>query len=256
MNKRMTALAVTAAMAAGWAIAAEAPQIPEERVNLLVKQFEQQQQQAQTQPGMPAPDQAELRKYALNQLQSMEVLKNAAVNAGLDKDSAFQAGLANAQTEFYANAYVDHLNTTLTVSDADIRQLYDSLASQIKLQHVKFADEATANQALDLLRKGMSFEELMKRYPTDNSVQDAWMSAQQLPPEINEVVQGMSRGQMKPVRLADGNFFIFKLAGSRIDPEAPPFSQAKDMLAEQTKQQRVQEEIIKLLREHGVEPLM
>ena len=29
MNKRMTALAVTAAMAAGWAIAAEAPQIPE-----------------------------------------------------------------------------------------------------------------------------------------------------------------------------------------------------------------------------------
>ena len=62
MNKRMTALAVTAAMAAGWAIAAEAPQIPEERVNLLVKQFEQQQQQAQTQPGMPAPDQAELRK--------------------------------------------------------------------------------------------------------------------------------------------------------------------------------------------------
>ena len=56
-------------------------------MNLLVKQFEQQQQQAQTQPGMPAPDQAELRKYALNQLQSMEVLKNAAVNAGLDKDS-------------------------------------------------------------------------------------------------------------------------------------------------------------------------
>ena len=51
---------------------------------------------------------------------------------------------------------------------------------------------------------------------------------------------------------ADGHV----LAGSRIDPEAPPFSQAKDMLAEQTKQQRVQEEIIKLLREHGVEPLM
>lgn len=254
MNKRTAAFSAVAALAAGLAFAAGAPQIPDERVDLLAKQFGQQA--AQTEPGAPAPDQAEIRKYALNQLQSMEVLKNAAIAAGLDKKPEIQAGLANMQAEFYANAYAEHLADSITVSDADIRSFYDSLAGQIKLQHVKFDNETAANEALDLLRKGMSFEELMKRYPTDNNIQDTWMSTRQMPPEIAEVVKGMSRGQMKPVRLADGNFFIFKLAGSRTDPDAPPFEQAKEMLADQAKQQRVQETIIKLLRENGVEPMM
>lgn len=256
MNKRTTVFALAAALAAGWAIAAEAPKVADERVELLVKEIEQQQQAQQAaQPGAPQPDRAEIRKYALNQLQSVEVLKNAALKAGLDKKPEIQARLANMQAEFYANAYAEHLAEQITVSDADIRGLYDSLASQIKLQHVKFGDEATANQALDLLRKGMSFPELMRRYPTDNGIQDTWMSTQQMPTEIAETVSGMARGQIKAVKMPDGNFFIFKLADTRTDPNAPPFSQVKDMLAEQTKQQRVQEEIFKLLRENGVEPM-
>lgn len=257
MNKRTTAFAVAAALAAGWAIAAEAPKIADERVDILVKEIEQQQRaQQEGQPGAPQPDTAAIRKYALNQLQSVEVLKNAAIAAGLDKKPEIQARLANVQAELYAHAYTEHLSSQITVNDADIRRLYDSLASQVKLQHVKFDNEATANEALDLLRKGMSFPELMRRYPTDNGIQDAWMSVQQMPPEIAETVNGMTRGQIKPVKMPDGNFFIFKLADTRTDPDAPPFSQVKDMLAEQTKQQRVQEEIFKLLREHGVDPTM
>ncbi|WP_082890752.1 hypothetical protein [Eikenella longinqua] len=161
MQKKTLAasLLALAAFTAGWAIAA-APQIDENRIAQQVKTL---QQQAPAQPGEPAPDAEQLRQYAVKQLQIDEVLKAAAIRAGLDKNPDIQARLANLEANFYAQAYAQHLAGQVRVSDAEARQLYAAMTQQIQLQHIQFASQAEADAAIESLRKGLSFEQLMAR---------------------------------------------------------------------------------------------
>ncbi|WP_225748287.1 peptidyl-prolyl cis-trans isomerase [Eikenella sp. Marseille-P7795] len=251
MQKKTLAasLLALAAFTAGWAIAA-APQIDENRIAQQVKTL---QQQAPAQPGEPAPDAEQLRQYAVKQLQIDEVLKAAAIRAGLDKNPDIQARLANLEANFYAQAYAQHLAGQVRVSDAEARQLYAAMTQQIQLQHIQFASQAEADAAIESLRKGLSFEQLMARQPNGSSEAN-WLSLQQLPPPIADTVRGMTRGQIKPLPLGNGNILLLKLSATRPMEDAPPFEQLKPRLVEQIQQQQAQQTILKLLQENGIDP--
>lgn len=256
MKKQTTTLILAALLGAGVAFAAATPpSIDEARINIMVADLQQQQQmQMHMQQDHSAPTEAQLKAHAQRQLQSMEILKNAAIEAKLDQDPEVQARLANLHAEFYANAYAEHLSKNINLTEAEIQQHYRLMARQIKIQHVKLTDQAQAEQALDLLRKGMDFSSLRARFPNaDSGIPDTWLSAQEMPPAIASIVQTMQRGQIKPIQLADG-YYIFKLDGERNNPEAPAFAQVKDMVSEQLKRVRVQETIFKLLRDNGIDP--
>lgn len=253
MKKQTTAIIIGAILGAGIAFAAP-PTIDEARINILLEDIQRQQQMQQQMPGAPTPSPEELKANVQRQLQIVEILKNAALNAKLDQDPTVQARFANMQADFYAQAYAEHLAAQIKPTEAELQQQYRLMARQIRLPYVKLADPAQAEQALDLLRKGMDFTTLQSRFPNDSSLSpDQWFSMNQLPPEIASVVTGMQRGQIKPVQLSDG-YYIFKLDGERNSPEAPPFAQVKDVVAEQFKQSRVQETIGKLLQENGIDP--
>ncbi len=246
----LTSLLTLAAFTAGWALAA-APQIAENRIAQQVKAL---QQQAAAQPDAPAPDAEQLRQYALKQLQATEVLKAAALRAGLDKNPDIQAQLANLEAEFYANAYAKHLAEQVSVSDAEARQLYAGMTQQIQLQHIRFASQADADAAQDLLRKGLSFEQLLARQPSSDNAQSNWISPQQLPPQIADTVRSMTRGQIKTVPLGDNGVLMLKISATRPAEGAPPFEQVKPRLIEQLQQQQAQQTIFKLLQENGIDP--
>ena len=87
MKQKKTAAAVIAAMLAGFA-AAKAPEIDPALVDTLVAQIMQQADRhaGQTQK----PDGQAVRNDAVRRLQTLEVLKNRALQAGLDKDQGVQ----------------------------------------------------------------------------------------------------------------------------------------------------------------------
>lgn len=257
MKKQTTTLILAALMGAGVAFAAATPPtIDEARINIAVADLQQQQMQMQQAQGgqtPAAPTDAQLKAHVQRQLQSMEILKNAALEAKLDQNPETQARLANLQAEFYANAYAEHLSKNISLTEAEIQQHYRIMARQIKIQYVKLADQTQAEQALDLLRKGMDFASLKTRFPNDGSIPEAWLSPQEMPPAIASITETMQRGQIKPIQLADG-YYIFKLEGERNNPNAPAFAEVKDNVAEQLKRVRVQETIFKLLRDNGIDP--
>ena len=92
----------------------------------------------------------------------------------------------------------------------------------------------------------------MQRYPDPEQI-SGFISPDQLPPDLASVINGMSRGQVtrEPVQL-NGRFYLFKLAASERNPDAPPFEQVKDILIRQAKQQKMQQQVDELLQKHGM----
>ncbi|MDO4642133.1 MAG: peptidylprolyl isomerase [Neisseria sp.] len=235
-------------------MALAAPTIDKARIDsmstLLLKQAEQN---PQAQPGNI--DGAEIRKVATQRVQIMEVLKNEAIKNGLNKDSAIQAQLKNLEAEVYANAYTEYLEKKAEIDESDVRKLYDQIAKTVKIQQVIFDTPAEAKAAQELLLKGLSFDDLVKRYPKQSKSTDSFISPQDLDPEIGKIISTMARGEVtkEPITL-NGKFYLVKLAAEGRNPQVPPFEQIKNQLISQAKQQKVQEQIMQLLKSNGINP--
>lgn len=237
---------------AGFAVA-KAPEIESARIDSVVNQI---LREADNHPDKaPKPDGATIRQNVTTQLQTFEVLKNEALKVGLDKDSDVQNQMKNMQAQFYAFQYAQYLERNTVISEAQLHQLYDQQTRVIKLQQVQFQSAAEAKAAQSLLLKGLSFEELMKRYPNPEQKNNGYISPQQLPPQLGKVINQMTRGEVshEPIQLQD-KFYLFKLSEVSRNPEAQPFDLIRDKIAQQAKQQKVQEQIDKLLKENGITP--
>ena len=123
----------------------------------------------------------------------------------------------------------------------------------IKLQQVSFTSEADARAAQALLLKGLSFEELMKRYPNPEQAFDGFIMPQQLPPDLAAALEPLNRGDVTrdPLKLQN-NFYLFKLSAVERNPEAQPFDLVRHQVEQQAKQQKVRRQIEQLLKNNGI----
>ena len=236
--------------------AAAAPAVEPARIDNMLKQVLAQQAQNphEGHGHAPKPDTEALRKSITRELQTMEVLKAEALKAGLDKQPDIQNSFKNLEAQFYAAQYVEHLRNQIQINDADLRATYEQLNREIKLQQVQFATAAEAKQAQALLLKGLSFEELMKRFPNPEQNFNNWLAPQQLPPELAAVIMPMTRGEVtREPLLFNDKYYVFKVAAVQQSDQAPPFEQVKPQLQEAAKQQKVSAELEKLLKANGIE---
>ena len=231
-------------------IAMATPKIEPARIDSMVHQVLRQ-------ASLPAdaPQAAELRQQAEMQLQAMDVLKAEALKIGLDRQADVQIQFKNMEAQFYAAQYADYLEKNVKIDEAELRLKYENLTRMVRIQQVRFPTLEEAKQAQQLLLKGLSFEELVKRYPNpDQQNMPDLITIQQLPTEIAQAANQMVRGEVnrEPV-LYNGEYYLLKIAASERSPEAPAFEQAKDKLIQQAKQEKTQEQINQLLKTHGIQ---
>ena len=144
MNKHTTLAGALALALAGFALA-QAPQIDKGRIDSMVAQV---LKQADADPNTShQPDGAQIRREVTLQLQSLEVLKNEAFKAGLDKKPEVQNQLKNVEAQFYAAQYVNHLENSTEVNEAEVRAAYEQQTRIIKLQQVQFDSAQAALEA-------------------------------------------------------------------------------------------------------------
>lgn len=249
MFKRKVLLGLIAVSLTGLAIAK--PDIEAARIDSLVKEIIAQSPNT---PDQPKPNAAEIRKQVEQRLMMAEVLKAEAIKAGLDKQPEIQYQLQNLEAQFYAGAFVNSLAEKVQVNEQDLRDAYEKMNRVIQLQQVHFDTADKAREAQQLLLKGMSFGDLMKRFPNPEQQFTDYINPQQLPPEIATAISNMNRGDVtKEPILLNGQYYLFKLSGVGKAPNAQPFEQVKDQLANMAKQQKVDEEIRKILKANGIE---
>ncbi|KPN71105.1 peptidyl-prolyl cis-trans isomerase [Neisseria sp. 83E34] len=234
-------------------VAFAAPEIDKARIDSMAAMFLKQAEQDPNRRGNI--DGEEIRRQATRRLQTLEVLKNEAVKVGLDKDAELQNQLKNIEAEVYASAYTEYLERKTEVSESDVRKFYDQIARTVKIQQIAFNTPEEAKAAQELLLKGLSFDDLIKRYPDQNQHTNNFVHSQELDPAIGKIIAPMTRGEItkEPVRYKD-KFYLIKLAAEERSPEIPPFGQIREQLVEETKQQKVREQIAQILKNNGITP--
>ncbi len=141
--------------------------------------------------------------------------------AGLDQNPAFKAKLKFSLANILANLYTESLDKKFVVSDEEKRKyLVDHPEADLeKLREL-------AQQLLDQLKAGASFEQLADQYNMDGTRgyggQLDWLSKGQLDPEFEKVAFALQKGEMAPqlVRSKYG-FHVIRLDDRR-PLQAPP----------------------------------
>ena len=247
-NMKKQTFLVALLAASGLAIAT--PQIDSKQVDILLQYFKTA---PEINPQDLPPDE-EIRKDLEQNLLRNEVFKQEAVKLGLDKLPDTQALLKKTENEVFAVRLTRYLAEEAKVDEQTLRDLYFKQNRLVLVQQVAFETQEQVQQAYDLLRKGLSFDELLTRFPNPaHSEFNKLVPIQAVPVPWQNILNNLKRGEVTREPLKYGNmYFIIKLAQEELNEQAPSFDKQKDMLRYMVTQQHVQERLREILKNNGV----
>jgi parvulin-like peptidyl-prolyl isomerase len=201
---------------------------------LTVEQFEEYARNDEVmQPYFVLPESAQ-KKALFEDLLSYEVLAEAGVRAGFDKDSAYTHIETDALPRLLPDALYDtHIGSTVKVSESEARIFYDGQNEEHRLAVIALADEASAKAALARLDAGTPFAEVAKTMSIDPNAArtggeiPSWVTLGQLPLDVEKAIAPLKPGEHTGVIAQPNGSYIFTLLEKRPRKDPPPFDQNK-----------------------------
>lgn len=226
--------------------------IPQSRLDLRIKV-------ATTQGGQP--DSPEMRKAIRDDLVNLEVISQAAVKAGLDKqpESAQQIELARQQV--LASAFVQDYAKTHPIADADLKQEYEALKGRVgnkeyKVAHILVQTEEEAKAVAKRVKKE-KFAKVAKEKSKDPGSKDSggdlgWTVPTNFVQPFGEAILKLNKGQLsEPVQTQYG-WHVIRLEDTR-ELKVPTFEEVKPQLEKRKQQEAIQKAIADLRDKAKVE---
>ena len=196
------------------------------------------------------------RQRAVDGLVDALVLARDALGSNIAQNDEVKATLALARIEALANANVEAFRASAPVTDEQVRKFYDEEAArtgniELQLQHILFADEASAKSALQVAQQpNADFAQIMAGYESTarQAKQLDWANLSQLPPELGQVAKNLQDGQIapQPVHTQYGWHVVRRIASRPFTP--PAFETIKEGARRELAEQLLRERI-KALRE-------
>ena len=208
-------------------------------------------------------DSEQLRGAVREELVRREILRQAAVEKGLDKKPEVKTQIELAQQAVIIRAYLQDFVATNQVTDADVRKTYDEMKGRLgdteyKVRHILVDDEAKARALIAQLGKGESFEDLAKANSKDPGSKEkggelGWSNPGMYVPEFSDAMVKLEKGETtaEPVKSNFG-YHIIQLEDTR-QLEAPDFEKIAPQLTQRLQAQRLEQHIMKLRTEAKVE---
>ncbi len=215
--------------------------IPQARVDLRVKVAAQQGQ----------PDTPEMRKAIRDDLVNLEVISQAAVKAGLDKQPETAQQIELARQSVLAGAFVQDYAKNHPISDEALKQEYENLKLRVgnkeyKLSHILVESEDEAKKVAAEVKKS-KFGKVAKAKSKDpgsanNGGDLGWAVPSNFVQPFGEAVLKLNKGQVSaPVQTQYG-WHIIKLEDTR-ELKVPTFEEMKPNLEKRLQQQAIQKAI-------------
>ena len=185
------------------------------------------------------PD-AELdRKSVLNEMITLELLKQRAEQTGLDKREDVVAELERLRTNLLANTFLSERVEGMSFSDERLKQEYELQVSQLsrkeyKARHILSKTEQDAKGVIVELDNGAEFAQLAKEKSTGPSGPQGgdlgWFSPNTMVPPFAQAVASMSKDSYskQPVQTQFGWHVILLEDTRELNP--PSFEEIKDRL--------------------------
>lgn len=204
-------------------------------------------------------DTPELRNAIKQELINRELLAQAANQEGLDKTPEAKQAWAQIRQNFLVDLYLIDYSRKNPVTDEQVKAQYDKEVGQLKaigasqqykVSLITVASQEEANTVVTQLKKGESFEKLVREKSIDPSKAQGgvvgWVLPAQLTPEIAAAVSKLGKGgyTASPIQTPTG-WNIVKIDDKR-PFKVPTYAEAQNQIRQQLLQQQRIELINKL----------
>jgi peptidyl-prolyl cis-trans isomerase C len=216
--------------------------IPKARVDLRVKIAAQQNQ----------PDSPELRKAIREDLINLEIIAQAAVKAGIDKQPETVQRLEITRQNVLADSLVQDYLKSHPITDEMLKQEYEVFKKRVgkteyKLSHILVDTEDEAKKAAAELKKGSKFAKVAKSVSKDPSAKEnggelGWTIPAKFVQPFAEAILKLTKGQTSaPVQTQYG-WHIIRLEDTR-DLKVPSLEEMKPNIENSLQQQAIKKYI-------------
>lgn len=190
----------------------------------------------------------------LNELVTLELMRQEAVSEGLNKQPVVVASIDQLTRSALAGAAIKMFMEKNPVTDADVKAYYDEKVAvpgkEYKARHILLKNEADAKKVIAMLDSGKDFAELAKQKSTGPSGPSGgelgWFSPTQMVKEFADATAALKKGEYTktPVHTQFG-WHVIELEDVR-DSTPPSFEEVKDRIKMGLANQKLQKHIAEL----------
>lgn len=205
-------------------------------------------------------DSPELRQAVKEELINRELIAQAAIKEGLDRNIDLTDQIVQLKQTLLLQAYLENHFKKEPITDAKLREEYEkqkklmgdkSTAIQYKVSQIILPSESEALGVIARLQKGESFSKLAKETSIDNASKEqggsvGWILPAQILRPIADVMVNLAKGGISnsPIQV-QGGWVIIKVEDKRT-MKVPSFDEAKNQLRQAVVQQYLAESVRRL----------
>ncbi len=227
--------------------------IPQSRIDAMNKELTAQGQ----------PDNAERQAAVREELINREVLAQAALKRGLDKNSDVAAQMEMARQAVLVRALFEAEMKASPLSEADLQKQYDTFkgsmgSNEYKVRHILVDKEDEAKQIIADVNKGGDFAKLAKEKSKDPGSKDNggdldWGPSARYVKPFADAVQAQAKGKVSaaPVK-SDFGYHVIIVDDVR-PLKVPEYAEMKEQFRQRAQQQMVQKMVMDLRQKAKIE---
>ncbi len=227
--------------------------IPQSRIDAMNKELTAQGQ----------PDTPERHNAVKEELVNREVLAQAAVRRGLDKNPDIQAQMEMARQAVLVRALFESEVKANPITDADLQKQYEGFkgsmgSNEYKVSHILVDKEDEAKQIIADLNKGGDFAKIAKDKSKDPGSKDNggdldWGPSARYVKPFADAVTSQQKGRISaaPVK-TDFGYHVIRVDDVR-PLKVPEFNEVKEQFRQRAQQQQVQKMVMDLRSKAKVE---
>ncbi|MFP4080402.1 MAG: peptidylprolyl isomerase [Ectothiorhodospira sp.] len=208
--------------------------------------------------------QAPSREAAIEELVNMELLRQEALDQGVDEDPQVQAQLERTRTNLLVNTLVERFVDDLDFSEEELREEYDRQVEgmdtrEYRARHILVDDRETAEEMIAALEAGDAFTDLAREHSQDPTAEAGgdlgWFTAGEMVSTFTEALKGLEDGAYttEPVETRFG-WHVIQREDSR-ERTPPDFDSVRDRLEQVLATQALQDYVEELRAEVDALPV-
>ena len=227
--------------------------IPQSRIDAMNKELNAQGQ----------PDNAERQTAVKEELVNREVLAQAAVKRGLDKNADVAAQMEMARQAVLVRALFENEVKANPITEADLQKQYEQFkgsmgTNEYKVRHILVDKEDDAKQIIADLNKGGDFAKIAKDKSKDPGSKDNggdldWGPSARYVKPFADAVQAQQKGKVSaaPVKTDFGYHVIIV---DDVRPlKVPEYAEIKEQFRQRAQQQQIQKLVMDLRSKAKIE---
>lgn len=198
------------------------------------------------------------KNQLIQELVSQELFYLDAVKSGLDKDEVYIKEAKKMQDNILKQFAIHNLLKDIKVTEGDLLDYYNGhkdmfkQSESVKASHILIEDEAKANEIVEEINAGLSFEDAAEKYsscPSNASGGDlGYFTKGRMVPEFEAVAFEMEVGEISaPVKTQFG-YHIIKVVDKK-EEAIQPFDEVKSQLSQQLMAMKQQEAYLNKVNE-------